>query len=239
MYIRVPTDHTLGESRGPYEGTLTGLLLGNAEVFLVLINRLGGGRHRVAYRTEDPPAGIELYPYEKVAGAVFKDMVEPSAVATKAKGKWTRFDVDVGWLFWLRVANGRTELKLAPETRATFSEILFRLGRPGQAKISIELADAPEASTSESRVFFWLVKNIGGILATEKAYSIDRRAIAGAIAWEALRNPKDSLELELRTATGTARFSGPGKVHYKESLFPTTSYHPARHYGGDRNRTAW
>jgi hypothetical protein len=180
----------------------------------------------VTYRTEDPPAGIELYPYEKVAGLVFKDMAEPTAVATKAKGKWTRFDVDVGWLFWLRVANGRSELKLAPETGAMFGEILRRLQRPGQATISVELADAPEASTSESRVFFWLVKNIGGILATEKAYSIDRRAIAGAIAWEALRNPKDSLTQELRTATGTARFSGPGKVHYKESVAPTTSLTP-------------
>jgi hypothetical protein len=226
MYIRERTYRAIGESIHPFERTLTGSLLGNAEVFLVLVDGLGGGRHRVTYRTEEPPAGIELYPYEKVAGAVFKDMAEPSAVATRAKGKWMRFDVVVGWTFWLRVANGRSELKLAPETRAMFSEILFRLGRPGHAKISIELADAPEASTSESRVFFWLVKNISGILATEKAYSVDRRAIAGAIAWEALRNPKDSLEQEVRTATGTARFSGPGKVHYKESLLPTTSYTP-------------
>jgi hypothetical protein len=222
MYIR---DQTWTASTGPYVGTLTGLL-GNAEVFLVLVNGLGGGRHRVTYRTEEPPAGIELYPYEKVAGGVFKEMAEPSNIASKAKEKWIRFDVDAGWLFWLRVASGRTELKLAPETRAAFGDILFRLQRPGQSTISVELADAPQASSSESRVFFWLVKNISGIVATEQGYSIDRRAIAGAIAWEALQNPKDSLTQELRTATGTARFSGPGKVHYKESVSPTTSLTP-------------
>ena len=226
MYIRVPIDHTLGEPVGPYEGTLAGSLQGDAEVFLVLIDRLGAGRHRVTYRTEEPPAGIELYPYEKVAGAVFKDMTGPSSVATKAAGTWARFDVDVGWTFWLRVANSRLELKLAPETQATFGQIQFQLRLSGKAKVSVELADAPEASTSTGRVFLWLIKNIRGVVATEQAYSIDRRAIAGAIAWEALLNPKDSFTQELRTATGTARFSGVGKVHYKKSVLPTTPVSP-------------
>lgn len=223
MYIRVPIEDTVGGLRGPYEGTLTGLLQGNAEVSLFLNDKLGGGRHRASYQTEDPPGGIELYPYERLAAAVFKLMDGPHRIATDAEGKWIRFDIDVGWRFWMRVMNGRTELKLAPETHATFGQIQYQLHLPGQAKVSVELADAPEASTSKGRVFLWLIKNISGIVNTEQAYHIDRRAIAGAIAWEALLNPKDSFAQELRTATGTARFSGPGKVHYRESLTPGAS----------------
>jgi hypothetical protein len=226
MYIRVQTHPTLGELVGPFEGTFIGSLLGGAEIFLFLNDRLGGGRHQVTYRTEDPPAKIELYPYDRVATQVFKLMDGPAKVAVGAKGKWIRFDVDVGWLFWLRVVNGRTELKLAPETQATFGQIQYQLSLPGQAKVSVELADAPEASTSTGRVFLWLIKYISGIVNTEQEYHIDRRAIAGAISWEALLNPKDSLSAELRTATGTARFSGPGKVHYKESFLPTTALSP-------------
>lgn len=210
--------HSFAESIGPYEGTFAGSLLGNAEVFLFLNDKLGGGKHRVTYRTEDPPAGIELYPYQRVETQVFKFMDGPYNVATekKQKGKWVRFDVDVGWLLWLRVVNGRAELKLSPETRATFAEILRQLQQPGRAAISVELADAPEASSPEGRVFLWLIKNIHGIVATEQAYSIDRRAIAGAIAWEALQNAKTFPGTELATSAGAALFSGPGKVHYKE-----------------------
>ena len=228
MYIRVPIEHTLGESRKLYEGALTGLLEGNDEVSLFLNNKLGGEKHNViTHRAEDPPAGIELYPYERLAIQVFNRMDGPHNIAAGANRKWIRFEVDVGWLFWMRVTKDRTELKLSPPTQATFGEILRQLQRPGKAPVSVELSDAPRASTSEGRVFFWLIKNISGIVTTETNYHIDRRAIAGAIAWEALRNPKDSLEQELRTATGTARFSGPGKVHYKESFFPTTSLTPA------------
>ena len=226
MYIRVQSHPAWGESVGAFEGSFFGSLLGNDEIFLFLNDRLGGGRHQVIYRTEDPPARVELYRYDRVATQVFALMDGPTKVAVGAKGKWVRFDVDVGWLLWLRVVNGRTELKLAPETQATFSEVQRQLQLKGNAPVSVELADAPAASTSEGRVFLWLLKNIGGIVATEQTYSIDRRAIAGAIAWEALRNPKASLSEELRTATGTARFSGPGKVHYKESLLPTTSLSP-------------
>lgn len=193
-------------------------LLGNAEISLRLYDRLGGGTHRVTYRTEDPPPTIETYPYERVAMQIFKSMEVdgPYNVATKIKGKWVRFDVDVGWLFWMRVANGRAELKLSPETRATFGEILRRLQQPGAAPIAVELPDAPQASTSQSRVFFWLIKNISGIVATEQKYSIDRRAIAGAIAWEALQNVWPGPVDDLATSSGAAKFSGPGKVHYKE-----------------------
>ncbi len=219
MYIQVRTDPGFGV----HEDALIGSLRGNTQIYLFLNDRLGGKRHQVTYRTENPPAEIELYPYERVATQVFKIMDGPTQVADKAKGKWIRFDVDVGWLFWMRVVNGRAELKLALGTQATFGQILRHLQQLGQATISIELADAPNASTSEGRVFLWLIKNISGIVSTERAYHIDRRAIAGAIAWEALLNPKGSFTQELRTATGTARFSGPGKVHYRESLTPGAS----------------
>jgi hypothetical protein len=145
MYIRVQTSRAFGESVDPFEGTLTGSLLGNAEIFLFLNDRLGGGRHRVTYRTEEPPAGIELYPYERVATQVFKLMDGPYNIAAGAKGKWIRFDVDVGWLFWLRVVNSRPELKLAMETRATFGEILRHLKQPGLATISLELSTRLES----------------------------------------------------------------------------------------------
>jgi hypothetical protein len=49
------------------------------------------------------------------------------------------------------------------------------------------------------------------IVATESKWGVDRRAIAGAIAWEAMDNYQSSLGL------GMARFSGPGKVHYKDN----------------------
>lgn len=220
MYIRVRSHHPLGESVGPYQGTLTGSLLGNAEIFLFLNDRLGGGKHWVIHRTEEAPAEIELYPYERVAMQVFKFMDGPYNIAAEAKGKWVRFDMDVGWLFWLRIVNSRAELKLAPETQATFSEILRQLQllalKPEPAPISLELADAPQASTSEGRVFLWMVKNISGIVAMEQKFSIDRRAIAGAIAWEALQNAYTGPASDLATSAGVARFSGPGKVHYKE-----------------------
>ena len=58
MYIRVQSHPALGESVGPFEGSFIGSLLGNDEIFLFLNDRLGGGRHQVTYRTEDPPGGL-------------------------------------------------------------------------------------------------------------------------------------------------------------------------------------
>lgn len=221
MYIRVPIEDTSSELKGSCEGTLSGFLQGSAEASLFLSNKLGGGKHYVlTYRTEDPPREIELYPYERLTMQVFNRMDGPYGIAAGANGKWIRFEVDVGWVFWMRVTKDRTELKLAPPTRATFGEIQRQLQRPGEASVSVELSDAPQSSTSEGRVFFWLIKNISGIVRTEANYHVDRRAIAGAIAWEALLNSKQSFTQELRTATGFARFSGPGKVHYRESLTP-------------------
>jgi hypothetical protein len=55
-------------------------------------------------------------------------------------------------------------------------------------ELSIELEDAPISATEEARMKCWLQKYKETILAYEQKYQVDRRAIAGAIAWEALVN---------------------------------------------------
>lgn len=78
--------------------------------------------------------------------------------------------------------------------------------------VSNELRDAPEVCVAtrrktitpdEMRVLAWLKSHAPEIVAVESQYNIDRRAIAGAIAWEALENVKH----------GTGLWPGPGKVH--------------------------
>jgi len=67
-----------------------------------------------------------------------------------------------------------------------------------QEEVSFELKDAPftcvntsqsVVSLAEMRVLSWLVKHRDEIIAAEQKFRVDRRAIAGAIAWEALQNP--------------------------------------------------
>jgi hypothetical protein len=82
-----------------------------------------------------------------------------------------------------------------------------------QQKISFELGDAPiptkeetktlGLSEDEARVHLWLKKYQEEIAAAEASFGVDRRAIAGAIAWEALENVK----------IWSLRSCGPGKVH--------------------------
>jgi hypothetical protein len=85
-----------------------------------------------------------------------------------------------------------------------------------QEDVSIELSDAPamcvpasvsEISLAEMRVLAWLQAHKQEIAAAEKRFKVDRRAIAGAIAWEATRNVRGSLE------GAFGRFVGPGKSH--------------------------
>ena len=64
---------------------------------------------------------------------------------------------------------------------------------------------APDGVFPELRVKRWLQKYLTNIEAAERKWEVDRRAIAGAVAWEALENPKTMVHI---------RFSGPGKVHY-------------------------
>ncbi|MDQ2777558.1 MAG: hypothetical protein M3Y57_21985 [Acidobacteriota bacterium] len=78
--------------------------------------------------------------------------------------------------------------------------------------VSEELRDAPEMCVAsrrktitldEMRVLAWLRLYAPQIVSTESKFNVDRRAIAGAIAWEALENVKH----------GTGLWPGPGKVH--------------------------
>ena len=69
-----------------------------------------------------------------------------------------------------------------------------------RGSISDELSDAwdlprPKGnyggmSEAELQVMSWLQTNLQDIIAAEQRWRIDRRAIAGAIAWEALMNAK-------------------------------------------------
>jgi hypothetical protein len=63
---------------------------------------------------------------------------------------------------------------------------------------------------AQSQVLSWLQFNRSLILDAEKRWNVDRRAIAGVIAWEALENVLNSTF----RFDGIGRSSGPGKVHY-------------------------
>ena len=77
--------------------------------------------------------------------------------------------------------------------------------------ISFELADtATVGSTPREKVKNWIIAHLQSIQAAESKWQIDKRAIAGAIAWEALENP----------LSRSFRSIGPGKVHYKSSPAP-------------------
>jgi hypothetical protein len=76
--------------------------------------------------------------------------------------------------------------------------------------VSYELADAPAGATPEARVALWLHAHEKDLTASERRFGVDRRAIAAAIAYEAIDDPRSS------SLGFAARFSGPGKVHYRE-----------------------
>lgn len=82
--------------------------------------------------------------------------------------------------------------------------------------VSYELADAPrvcvetslaEISLAQMRVLAWLREHRAAIIAAEAKYHVDRRAIAGAIAWEALMNIRGDFTKTF------GRGVGPGKAH--------------------------
>jgi|SRR5882757_2348123 len=70
-------------------------------------------------------------------------------------------------------------------------------------------------SDAQCAVFAWLVEHKPYLVAAERTWNVDRRAIAGAIAWEALQNPNCLTPL----LGGCGRSVGPGKVHYKSKRF--------------------
>ena len=94
--------------------------------------------------------------------------------------------------------------------------------------VSYELSDAPrmcvltslnEISLAQMRVLAWLTQHRAEIIAAERRFKVDRRAIAGAIAWEALINVRG------RFTQIFGRGVGPGKAHvwdYHIDIYPPT-----------------
>ena len=126
------------------------------------------------------------------------------------------------------VPRDQFETAWAPEARAetrgantkytdSYKEIaLVSAPVPPANGLSIELQDAPfRDAIPELRVRRWLKAYKSNIVAAEKEWRVDRRAIAGAIAWEAMYNVQDGYAS--LGASQLARFSGPGKCHYKDS----------------------
>ncbi|TMC62713.1 MAG: hypothetical protein E6J16_11060 [Chloroflexota bacterium] len=90
-----------------------------------------------------------------------------------------------------------------PGYELAYRQILAKAGIPVTGPdVSWELAGAPKAATPAQRVKLWLRNQAAEIEAGESQFMVDRRAIAGAIAWEALMNVRRSM-----------RAYGPGKVH--------------------------
>lgn len=81
------------------------------------------------------------------------------------------------------------------------------------SRLSVELADAPACGSPEQRVACWLREHRSSIIRAETVFHIDRRAIAAAIAYEALFN------VHVVRYEALARWSGVGKVHYKAGRF--------------------
>lgn len=79
--------------------------------------------------------------------------------------------------------------------------------------LSYELWDSPCGGTSRDRTAEWIRLHRRTILLTSRKFDVDPRAIAGVIAYEALRN------VELSNVFGLTRSAGPGKVHYKSQYF--------------------
>lgn len=84
-------------------------------------------------------------------------------------------------------------------------------GGPGPDQVSYEIGACfmpvqtrlPCLSGAEMQVLAWLRANALSIAKAEKRFRVDRRAIAGAIAWEMLQNVKSGPGIDV----------GPGKVH--------------------------
>lgn len=83
------------------------------------------------------------------------------------------------------------------------------------APLSYELTDAPISSDPKVRVERWLKNHQSEIAAAEIKFSVDRRAIAGAIAWEAIENIRGAW---------TPSSVGPGKVHIYKDLSKGTLF---------------
>jgi len=88
--------------------------------------------------------------------------------------------------------------------------------------ISYELSDAPpmcvrttlhSMTLDQMQVLAWLQQYRSDIILAAKDFKVDRRAIAGAIAWEALENVHGSVGGGFRKSAGV--IVGAGKLHLK------------------------
>lgn len=94
--------------------------------------------------------------------------------------------------------------------RSLVETLALHIGKAPPGVVSFELWDAPPAPTAERRVALWLGRHASDLARAERRFGVDRRAVGAAIAYEALADPRTG------TFGRAARFSGPGKVHYRE-----------------------
>jgi hypothetical protein len=115
-----------------------------------------------------------------------------------------------------------------------------RPGRECESSVSWELRDAcsmpdppgtePAEAEGKRKVGGWLFQKRNLIIEAETKWLVDRRAIAGAIAWEALQDVQSPVRHSIMGVAGLSpRSVGPGKVHlsnwYSQSLIYALSNH--------------
>lgn len=114
--------------------------------------------------------------------------------------------------------------------------------------VSYELRHAPAMcvmtslstlTEDEMQVLAWLVVNRAAIVAAAARFKVDRRAIAGAIAWEALENSVGFVKGSSRKASGIN--VGPGKLHMLEIKWRFVPYNAPMMYPTleDGNGLTW
>jgi hypothetical protein len=111
----------------------------------------------------------------------------------------------------------RASVKAMTDRLAGATVARGRLGISFELRSAWELAPVagePDLGEAERRVFRWLVRHRDHLVAAEDRWDVDRRAIAGAIAWEALGNTNYFTPV----LKGCGRASGPGKVHYRSQV---------------------
>ena len=123
-----------------------------------------------------------------------ESMIREIRIGTKPKGLWNDLEARVrAARFYLEASAGEG--------------VSFELQGAPPYEPSLELPEVKGSSRSQIRVFHWLSQRRELFASCEKRFRIDRRAIAGAIAWEATEN----------ILSFSARAIGPGKIHVRHS----------------------
>jgi hypothetical protein len=99
-----------------------------------------------------------------------------------------------------------------PQPATEYAFTVVHLIRGFNGSVSAELADAPAAPTPELRVAKWLKLHRASIIRSSSRFDVDRTAIAGVIAYEALKDVAVSRAWMVRSVE-------PGRVHYPETVF--------------------